>query len=115
MALSRVGLNKKVLEAVEKIKSDPKIDGWKRTFIAYKYRCEKRRSWKEKIKLLKELDSKFTANENEIENMSKCDDEEEEKTDQEIDEKPIVTKQKPKKSETNKKVGFIELIFLLDH
>lgn len=66
--MSRIGFSKPVLKAIEGVKSDTKIDGWKKTFIQYKSRCEKRKNWREKTKLLKELDTKFGGeNENETE------------------------------------------------
>lgn len=62
IALARIGFNKSLMQAIEKIKASPKIaaDGWKRIFIVFKSRHEKRRNWKEKNRLLKELDEKFT-------------------------------------------------------
>ena len=41
------------------MKTDAKIDGWKRTFIQYKARSEKRKSWKEKTKQLKDIEAKL--------------------------------------------------------
>lgn len=57
--MARIGLSKQIILALEKIKTDPKIDGWKRTFIQYKARCEKRKNWKEKNRLLKEIETKL--------------------------------------------------------
>ena len=58
IALSRVGLNKSVVDAIEKIREAHKSD-WKALIIAYRSRFEKRRNWKEKRKLLNELDAKL--------------------------------------------------------
>jgi hypothetical protein len=64
MALGKVGFCKALRDSIEKIKADPKFQGdWKRIFIQYKSRHEKRKSWKEKIKLLKSIESNLEIKE----------------------------------------------------
>jgi len=52
--LARISLSKTISQEIEKIKADPKIDGWKTIFIQYKARCEKRKNWKDKLSKVKE-------------------------------------------------------------
>jgi len=59
ISLARLAFNKKVVTAISKIKNNPKIEGWKTTFIQYKSRCEKRKSWKDKMTQMKEIESKL--------------------------------------------------------
>ncbi len=56
-------------ESIEKLKKDQKIDGWKRTFIQYKSRLEKRKNWKEKTKLFKEMEDKLVVDQSELAQM----------------------------------------------
>lgn len=57
--MARIGFSKLVVESINKIKNNPKIDGWKTVFIQYKARCEKRKSWKEKLIKVKEIEAKL--------------------------------------------------------
>ncbi len=66
-------MSKPVRQSIDKLKQDEKIDGWKRTFIVYQSRLEKRKSWKEKTKLLKELEDKLAFDKNELENEKEKD------------------------------------------
>lgn len=59
IGLARIGFSKLVVESINKIKNNPKIDGWKTVFIQYKARCEKRKSWKEKLIKVKEIEAKL--------------------------------------------------------
>ncbi|RMZ95633.1 putative ribosome biogenesis RLP24 [Brachionus plicatilis] len=59
IALARVAFSKPIQKAIEDIKNDPKIPNWKQVFIKYKARCEKRKNWKEKNRLLKEIETKL--------------------------------------------------------
>ncbi len=68
--MARIGLNKLVVDAVNKIKSDEKVGSWKKTFIQYKSRCEKRKSWKEKTKMLKEIEQNLKLDSNELEKLN---------------------------------------------
>jgi hypothetical protein len=61
-------LSKPIKQSIEKLKQDEKIDGWKKTFIVYQSRLEKRKSWKEKTKLLKEMEEKLAVDKSELEN-----------------------------------------------
>ena len=70
-----------MLELVNKMKTDPKIDGWKRTFIQYKARAEKRRNWKEKNKQLKDIEEKLNLNKDDDDEKSESDEESEKKKD----------------------------------
>lgn len=52
------------------MKSDPKLsDSWKRIFIQYKSRSEKRKVWKEKTKYLKDIEEKLKLNPEEMKAM----------------------------------------------
>ncbi len=62
ISMGRIGFNKLVLDSINKMKTDTKIDGWKHTFIQYKARSEKRKSWKEKTKQLKDIEAKLNLN-----------------------------------------------------
>jgi hypothetical protein len=61
ISLARLALSKEITQAIEKIKVSPKIaeHGWKHTFIQYKSRSEKRKSWKEKTKQLMDIENKL--------------------------------------------------------
>lgn len=60
VAIARVAFHKLVETSLEKIKNDPKLEGgWKKIFIQFKSRNEKRRNWKEKQKLYKEIEEKM--------------------------------------------------------
>lgn len=54
-----MAFSKPIQKAIDEIKNDPKIPNWKEIFIKYKARCEKRKNWKEKNRLLKEIESKL--------------------------------------------------------
>jgi hypothetical protein len=60
--LARLALCKQITQSIDKIKKDKKImeSGWKHTFIQYKSRWEKRKSWKEKTKMLRDIEKKLT-------------------------------------------------------
>lgn len=66
ISLARIALSKQINTALGTLKKDPKIDGWKKTFIQYKSRLEKRRNWKEKTKVLKELEKKLVVDKSEF-------------------------------------------------
>ena len=83
ISLARVAFNKSVLQAIEKIKGDPKVEGWKRTFIQFKSRSEKKKSWKEKMKQLKDIDSRMNIDQQD----PKSETEEEEDEDEEKEKK----------------------------
>ena len=84
IALSRVGLNKSVVDAVEKIREAHKSD-WKALIIAYRSRFEKRRNWKEKRKLLNELDAKLCEEKKDQDDDAESDVDDEEKSQDEDD------------------------------
>ncbi|CAF0894500.1 unnamed protein product [Brachionus calyciflorus] len=93
IALARIALSKQVIKAVDDIKNDPKIQNWKHIFIKYKARCEKRKNWKEKNRLLKEIESKLKPENSENE------EEEEQEKDAEVNDSE-------KKLDLNKKESF---------
>ena len=60
IALARLALSRTVTAAIgASLKSGD--DNWKRTFIQYKSRCEKRRSWRQRTQQLGEIESKLIA------------------------------------------------------
>lgn len=69
ISLARVAFSKPVQKAIEDIKIDPKIPNWKQIFIKYKARCEKRKNWKEKNRLLKEIETKLKPENDDNENQ----------------------------------------------
>lgn len=65
IGLARVAFNKKLVDGIAKIKANKKLEDWKATFIQYKARCEKRKSWKDKVSQMKEIENKLALlNEN---------------------------------------------------
>ena len=69
--MARIAFSKIVIDAINKIKNDSKINNWKTIFIQYKSRCEKRKNWKEKTKLLKEIEDKMKLEAEELEDYKK--------------------------------------------
>jgi len=47
--------------SINKIKSSAKIASWRTVFIQYKARCEKRKSWKDKMSRVKEIEANLMA------------------------------------------------------
>lgn len=68
ISLARVSFSKPIQKAIEDIKNDPKIPNWKQIFIKYKARCEKRKNWKEKNRLLKEIETKLKPENDNVDN-----------------------------------------------
>lgn len=96
VAIARVAFHKLVETSLDKIKKDSKLEeggGWKKIFIQFKSRNEKRRNWKEKQKLYKEIEEKMQVKNEDDDKEAEDDDEKQVKMEAATEDEQMSTSQ----------------------